>query len=83
MNPTTNSIILINNTNGIAKPATKTDFKIKINEIKLKIKIWPAVMFANNRMVKAIGLVNIPIISTGIISGYNHQGTCGLKICPQ
>ena len=67
----------------MAIPATKTDLRIKINEIKLNIRMWPAVMFANKRIIKAMGLVNSPIISTGIMSGYNHHGTWGVNTCPQ
>src|SRR6478609_5591057 len=40
-------------------------------------------MFANKRIINAKGLVNKPIISTGIINGYNHFGTCGVNTCPQ
>lgn len=40
----------------------------------------PAVMFANKRIINAKGFVNIPIISTGHIIGYNALGTGGEKI---
>ena len=43
----------------------------------------PAVIFANKRTIKANGLVNIPIISTGHMIKYNGVGTGGAKMCPQ
>jgi hypothetical protein len=44
----------------------------------------PAVMFANKRIIKAKGFDIIPINSTGIIIGLNHQGTPGVaKTCFQ
>ena len=57
-----------------------TDLKIKINETKLRMIICPAVIFANKRIIKAKGLVNIPIISIGTIIGYKALGTGGIKI---
>ena len=39
-------------------------------------------MFANRRIIKAIGLVNMPTISTGINIKNNHHGL-GIKICFQ
>jgi hypothetical protein len=69
----------MNITNGTATPATRTLFIIKINEIKLKTRMCPAVMLANKRIINAIGFVNKPMISTGIIKGYNHHGTCGVN----
>ena len=74
-NATNNSITLINTVNGTATIAITKDLKINIKEIKLNTKMCPAVMFANKRIIKATGLVNIPKISTGINNGYNHQGT--------
>ena len=41
--------------------------------------IWPAVMFAKRRTIKAKGFVNIPIISTGIIIGLSHNGNPGVQ----
>ena len=40
-------------------------------------------MLANKRIISAKGLVNIPIISTGIIMGQSAIGTGGIKICFQ
>ncbi len=51
-----------------AKPQPTYWFKdaiINISDIKQMIRIWPATMFANNLIIKAKGLVNIPKISTG------------------
>lgn len=46
--------------------------------------MWPAVMFANKRIISAKGLVKIPTISIGIIIGIKASGTPGgLKICDQ
>ena len=57
---------------------------IKIIEIKAKIIICPAVMFANKRTINANGLVKIPTISIGIIMINKGTGTPGVaKICFQ
>ncbi len=61
--------------------AKNMDLKIKINEIRLKIMIWPAVIFAKSLIISAKGLVNKLIISTGIMIGASAFGTPGvLKI---
>lgn len=70
-------------TNGTETNGITNDLKIKINDNKLKIKICPAVMFANKRIIKANGLVKIPINSIGTINNFKGPGTGGLKICPQ
>ena len=80
MKATTISITLMKTINGTDMPATANDLNINIKQTKLKIKMWPAVMLANKRIINAKGLVNKPIISTGIIKGHNHFGTCGEKI---
>ena len=69
----------MNTTNGTDTPATANDLNMKIKHTKLKTRMCPAVMFANKRIIKAKGLVNKPIISTGIINGYNQVGTCGVN----
>ena len=57
---------------------------MKIMDIRLSTIICPAVIFAKRRIIRAKGLVNIPIISTGIIIGASQTGTPGvLKICCQ
>ena len=88
---TSTSIKSINNTNATAtgeilhaNTSPRPLWAIKINEIKLKIIMWPAVMFANKRIISAKGLVKIPTISIGIIIGIKASGTPGgLKICDQ
>lgn len=79
---TSNSIKPINTAKNIDTGATAIELKIKIRQISDSTRMWPAVMLANKRMASAAGLVNIPKISTGIINGFNHQGTGGLKIWP-
>src|SRR6478735_5346725 len=79
MKATNISITLINTTKGTETVATAIDLKMKIKQTKLNTKMWPAVMFANKRIIKANGLVNKPMISTGIINGYNQSGTCGVN----
>ena len=49
----------------------------KINEIKLNIIIWPAVMFAKSLIIRAKGLVKTPNISIGIIIGNSAVGVPG------
>lgn len=73
----------MNITNATDTGAIANDLKMNINEIKLNTMMWPAVMFANKRTINANGLDKTPIISTGIIIGYNHHGTCGTKMCFQ
>ena len=51
---------------------------IKIMEIKAKIMMCPAVMFANKRIIKAKGFVKIPINSIGIMMGNKAIGTPGV-----
>ena len=57
---------------------------MKINEIKLKTIIWPAVMFANKRIINENGFVKIPMNSTTANKGLTAIGTPGIqKICDQ
>ena len=79
---TNNSMVSINTTNTIDTGETQSVLKINMSDIKLKIRMWPAVMLANKRIIKAIGLVNIPTISTGIIMKNNHHGF-GTNMCFQ
>jgi hypothetical protein len=54
---------------------------MNIKEMKTKITICPAIILANNLIASANVLVKSPIISMGIITGYNHQGTPeGIKV---
>ena len=68
---------------GTDKPAQAIDFVAKITPINANTTMCPAVIFANKRMIRAKGFVNVPMISTGIIIGYNAIGTGGSKICFQ
>ena len=64
--------------------ATERELKMKIRQIRLNTIICPAVIFANKRIIRANGLENNPIISTGIIIGNSQKGTPGAaKICFQ
>ena len=80
---TNNSKIETNNAYGTETAPKAAFLKININEIILKIIMCPAVIFAIRRMVNENGLVNIPIISNGIIIGFSKNGTGGQKICFQ
>ena len=87
---TNNSISIINNTNNTesgatpkAAPSPDWDCTINIKEIKLRIVMCPAVMLANNLIIKAKGFVNTPKISIGTIIGIKTSGVGGLKICFQ
>jgi hypothetical protein len=63
---------------------THIESKMNIRQIRLRTMIWPAVMFANNRIIRANGLEIKPISSTGIITGRSHKGTPGAaKTCLQ
>ena len=57
---------------------------MKIKEIKLRIIIWPAEIFAKSLIINAKGFVKTPTSSMGIIIGISANGTPGgLNICPQ
>ena len=57
---------------------------INIREIRLNMIICPAEMFANKRIIKEIGLINIPINSIGARNNFIGTGTPGIqKICFQ
>ena len=49
----------------------------KINEIKLNIIMWPAVMLAKSLIIRAKGFVKTPNISMGIIIGNSATGVPG------
>ncbi len=40
---------------------------MKIRPMSARMITWPAIMFANKRIVSANGLVNFPTISTGVM----------------
>ena len=74
----------MNTTKNIETGASASESKINIRHIRLNTTICPAKIFANNRIIKANGFENNPIISTGIITGRSHNGTPGVaKICFQ
>ena len=81
---TKSSKTFINNTNPTDTGVMATLLKMKIKEIKLKMMMFHAVLFANKRINRAIGIARIPMISTEIIIGANHTCTPGVaKICFQ
>ena len=84
MATTSTSITLINTENTIDAGAIHTLLAININEIKLSTIICPADIFANKRIIKEIGLINIPINSIGAKNNFIGTGTPGIqKICFQ
>ena len=62
---TNNSIALIKTIRGVVAKPTANDLNKMAKQTKLNTKICPAVIFANKRIIKAKGLVNIPIIASG------------------
>lgn len=81
---TNNSKTLINKANGTEMKATPALDNIKIKPIKLNIIMWPAVMLANRRIIKAIGFINKPTNSMGANKIRTGTGTPGIqKICFQ
>ena len=58
--------------------AKNTDLKINISETRLRIMMCPAVILAKSLIISAKGLVNKPIISTGIMMGASNFGTPGV-----
>ena len=78
------SIRLINTAKKTEAGDTQTVFAIKIKEIKLNTIICPAVMFANKRIIRDIGLIKIPINSIGAKNNFIGTGTPGIqKMCFQ
>ena len=90
INATNNSRKYINTENNIDTTETPAPTatpimlaKMKIRAIKTKIIMCPAKIFAKRRIISAIGLVNVPIISISGISGsgaFRKTGTSGQKI---
>lgn len=84
MATTNTSIILIKKENATDTGAIQRLSNINIKEIKLNTIICPAVMFANKRIIKEIGLINIPINSIGAKNNFIGTGTPGIqKMCFQ
>ena len=74
----------MNITNRIETGATRRVPKMKMRQIRESIIMWPAIMFANNLIIRANGFEIIPISSTGIIIGRSQNGTPGVaNICLQ
>ena len=74
----------INKAIGTDKKPQAADLLMNIIDISARIIIWPAVKFANKRIIKAKGFVKIPTNSIGIIIGNKTHGTPGVaKICLQ
>lgn len=77
-------MIKMNNENPTDTGAINTLLNIKIRDIKDKMMICPAVMFANKRIVNENGFTNIPMISIGARNIFIGTGTPGIqKICFQ
>lgn len=54
-------------------------FITKMSETKLRIIMCPAVILANNLIIKAKGFVNNPINSTGIRKNLTQTGMPGIQ----
>ena len=54
--------------------------KMKIKIIKLRMMMWPEIILAKRRTIRANGLVKIPSSSTGIMIGFTPNGTGGLAL---
>lgn len=76
---TNTSMTLIKSENKTESGATQIVFNININDIRLKIITCPAVIFANKRIINAIGFTNIPIISIGIKNSFIGTGKPGIQ----
>ena len=84
MATTNTSIRLINTEKRREAGATQILLKININEIRLNTIICPAEMFANKRIIKDSGFINIPKNSIGAINNFIGAGMPGIqKICFQ
>lgn len=75
---------VINSENATETGAIAIVLKTNINDINANIITWPAVMLANNLIIKDTGLIKIPIISIGIKNIFIGTGNPGIqKICFQ
>ena len=68
----------MNTTMMVLATPTASDSNTNIKAIKLKITMCPAVIATNKRTIKANGLVNRPMISTGTMINNNGTGTPGV-----
>ena len=81
---TENDPLTITQVNGTAIAEAKTVLNMKIKQIKLNTRMWPAVMFANKRIIKEIGFVKTPINSIGAKNNFMLQCIPGIqKMCSQ
>ena len=84
MATTKTSIKLINTEKNKEAGASQIVLKINIREMRLNIIICPAEIFANNLIIKDIGLINIPRNSMGAKNNFIGTGMPGIqKICFQ
>ena len=84
MATTKTSIRLINTEKKSDAGANHKLLKININDIKLNIIIWPAVIFANNLIISEIGFMKMPKNSIGAKNNFIGTGIPGIqKMCFQ
>ena len=84
MATTNTSITLIKSEKSTESGATQIVFNINISDIRLSTITCPAVMFANKRIINAIGFTNIPMISIGAKNNFIGIGKPGIhSICFQ
>ena len=84
MATTKTSIRLINTEKNNDAGANQTLLKINISDIKLNIIICPAEIFANNLIIREMGLMKIPRNSIGARNNFIGTGIPGIqKICFQ
>ena len=79
MATTKTSIRLINTEKNNDAGANQILLKINISDIKLNIIICPAEMFANNLIIRDIGLINIPKNSIGARNNFIGTGIPGIQ----
>ena len=79
MATTKTSIRLINTEKNNDAGANQTLLKINISDIKLNIIICPAEIFANNLIIRDIGLINIPKNSIGARNNFIGTGIPGIQ----
>ena len=84
MATTKTSIRLINTEKNNDAGANQILLNININDIKLNIIICPAEIFANNLIIREMGLMKIPRNSIGARNNFIGTGIPGIqKICFQ
>ena len=69
---------------GVTTPPTTYDLNINTIDAKLSTTMWPPVMLANNRIIKANALETVPSNSIGARINLTGTGTPGIQnICFQ